>query len=103
MLISGLNVLETVEGALECAEAVEAVGERHGLPVIFKLEDHRKPVALTDRRTASAHSRAPSTVSSTLRPEINTERRAFTEAYVSDDHHHPPPSADGVDSENHST
>jgi len=36
VLISGLNVLETFEGALECAEAVQAVAERHGLPVVFK-------------------------------------------------------------------
>jgi 2-dehydro-3-deoxyphosphooctonate aldolase (KDO 8-P synthase) len=35
-LISGLNVLETLEGALLCAEAVQAVAERHALPVVFK-------------------------------------------------------------------
>jgi len=36
VLISGLNVIETLEGALECAEAVQAVAELHGLSVIFK-------------------------------------------------------------------
>ena len=36
VLISGLNVLETLDGALECAEAVQAVAELHGLPVVFK-------------------------------------------------------------------
>jgi 2-dehydro-3-deoxyphosphooctonate aldolase (KDO 8-P synthase) len=36
VLISGLNVLETLDGALECAEGVRAVAERHGLPAIFK-------------------------------------------------------------------
>jgi 2-dehydro-3-deoxyphosphooctonate aldolase (KDO 8-P synthase) len=35
-LISGLNVIETLEGTLACAHAVQAVAERHGLPVIFK-------------------------------------------------------------------
>jgi 2-dehydro-3-deoxyphosphooctonate aldolase (KDO 8-P synthase) len=36
VLISGLNVLESLEGALDIAEAVQGVAERHGLPVIFK-------------------------------------------------------------------
>ena len=36
LLISGLNVLETLEGALACAHAVCAIAERHGLPAIFK-------------------------------------------------------------------
>jgi len=36
VLISGLNVLETVEGALRCAEAVAAISERHGVPAVFK-------------------------------------------------------------------
>ena len=36
VLISGLNVLETLDGALECAEAVQAVAELHGLSVVFK-------------------------------------------------------------------
>jgi 2-dehydro-3-deoxyphosphooctonate aldolase (KDO 8-P synthase) len=35
-LISGLNVLESLEGALQTAAAVQGVAERHGLPVIFK-------------------------------------------------------------------
>ena len=35
-LISGLNVIETQEGALDCAHAVQALGERHGFPVVFK-------------------------------------------------------------------
>ncbi len=36
VLISGLNVLETLEGALETAETVQEIAERHGLPAIFK-------------------------------------------------------------------
>jgi 2-dehydro-3-deoxyphosphooctonate aldolase (KDO 8-P synthase) len=36
VLISGLNVLETLEGALVCAEAVREIADRHGLPAIFK-------------------------------------------------------------------
>jgi 2-dehydro-3-deoxyphosphooctonate aldolase (KDO 8-P synthase) len=36
VLISGLNVLETLDGALECAGGVQAVAELHGLPVVFK-------------------------------------------------------------------
>jgi len=35
-LISGLNVLETLDGALETAVAVQGVAERHGMPAIFK-------------------------------------------------------------------
>jgi 2-dehydro-3-deoxyphosphooctonate aldolase (KDO 8-P synthase) len=35
-LISGLNVIESLEGALECAQAVQGIAERHGLPVVFK-------------------------------------------------------------------
>jgi 2-dehydro-3-deoxyphosphooctonate aldolase (KDO 8-P synthase) len=35
-LISGLNVLETLDGALETAVAVQGVAERHGMPVVFK-------------------------------------------------------------------
>src|SRR5262249_40073985 len=36
LLISGLNVLESLDGALACAEGVAAVAERHGLPAVFK-------------------------------------------------------------------
>ena len=36
VLISGLNVLETLDGALMCAEAVREIADRHGLPAIFK-------------------------------------------------------------------
>jgi 2-dehydro-3-deoxyphosphooctonate aldolase (KDO 8-P synthase) len=36
VLISGLNVLETLDGALETADAVRGIAERHGLPAIFK-------------------------------------------------------------------
>lgn len=36
VLISGLNVLETLDGALACAEAIVAIGERHGVPAVFK-------------------------------------------------------------------
>jgi len=36
VLISGLNVLETLEGAESCAHAVAAIAERHGLPAVFK-------------------------------------------------------------------
>jgi 2-dehydro-3-deoxyphosphooctonate aldolase (KDO 8-P synthase) len=35
-LLSGLNVIESREATLECAEAVAAVASRHGLPVVFK-------------------------------------------------------------------
>jgi len=35
-LISGLNVLETLDGALNCASAVQALGVRHDVSVIFK-------------------------------------------------------------------
>jgi len=36
VLISGLNVLETMDGTLSCAEAVAGLAEHHGLPVVFK-------------------------------------------------------------------
>ena len=36
VLISGVNVLETLESALECAERVRGIAERHGMPVVFK-------------------------------------------------------------------
>jgi len=36
VLISGLNVLETQDAALACAEAVQAIAERHAFPVVFK-------------------------------------------------------------------
>jgi 2-dehydro-3-deoxyphosphooctonate aldolase (KDO 8-P synthase) len=36
VLISGLNVLETLDGALACAEGVAAIAERHGVPAVFK-------------------------------------------------------------------
>jgi 2-dehydro-3-deoxyphosphooctonate aldolase (KDO 8-P synthase) len=36
VLISGLNVLETLDGALACAEGVREIAERHGLAAIFK-------------------------------------------------------------------
>lgn len=36
VLISGLNVLETLDGALECAASIQAIAERHGLPAVFK-------------------------------------------------------------------
>jgi len=36
VLISGLNVLETLDGALETAEGVRKIADRHGLPAIFK-------------------------------------------------------------------
>jgi 2-dehydro-3-deoxyphosphooctonate aldolase (KDO 8-P synthase) len=36
VLISGLNVIETLDATLECAEAVQGVADRHGLPVVFK-------------------------------------------------------------------
>ena len=36
VLISGLNVLETLDGALLCAEAVRDIADRNGLPAIFK-------------------------------------------------------------------
>ncbi|MBW2666682.1 MAG: 3-deoxy-8-phosphooctulonate synthase [Deltaproteobacteria bacterium] len=34
--ISGLNVLETSDAAVACAEALRALAERHGLPLVFK-------------------------------------------------------------------
>jgi len=36
VLISGLNVLETSEGAVTCAAALRRVAERHALPLVFK-------------------------------------------------------------------
>jgi 2-dehydro-3-deoxyphosphooctonate aldolase (KDO 8-P synthase) len=36
VLISGLNVIESLETTLECAAAVQGVAERHGVPVVFK-------------------------------------------------------------------
>jgi 2-dehydro-3-deoxyphosphooctonate aldolase (KDO 8-P synthase) len=36
VLISGLNVIESLDGALETAEAVQAVAELHRIPVVFK-------------------------------------------------------------------
>ena len=35
-LISGLNVIESLDATLECAELVQGIAERHGLPVVFK-------------------------------------------------------------------
>jgi len=36
VLISGQNVLETLDAALACAEGIAAIAERHGLPAVFK-------------------------------------------------------------------
>ena len=36
LLISGLNVLESLDVALACADGVAAIAERHGLPAVFK-------------------------------------------------------------------
>jgi len=36
LLISGLNVLETLDSALKCAEGVAAIAERHGMSAVFK-------------------------------------------------------------------
>jgi 2-dehydro-3-deoxyphosphooctonate aldolase (KDO 8-P synthase) len=36
LLISGLNVLESLDIALACADGVAALAERHGLPAVFK-------------------------------------------------------------------
>ena len=36
VLISGINVLETPEGAVACAAALQRVAKRHGLPLVFK-------------------------------------------------------------------
>jgi len=36
VLVSGLNVLETLDEALACAEGVATIAERHGLPAVFK-------------------------------------------------------------------
>jgi 2-dehydro-3-deoxyphosphooctonate aldolase (KDO 8-P synthase) len=35
-LISGLNVIESLEATLDCALAVQGVADRHGMPVVFK-------------------------------------------------------------------
>jgi 2-dehydro-3-deoxyphosphooctonate aldolase (KDO 8-P synthase) len=35
-LISGLNVIESLDATLECAEAVQSIADRHGLPIVFK-------------------------------------------------------------------
>jgi 2-dehydro-3-deoxyphosphooctonate aldolase (KDO 8-P synthase) len=36
VLISGLNIIESLDATLETAEAVAGIGDRHELPVIFK-------------------------------------------------------------------
>jgi len=36
LLISGLNVLESLDGALACSHAVAGIADRHGLPAVFK-------------------------------------------------------------------
>ena len=36
LLISGLNVLETLDGALACAHGVQEIAEKHELPLVFK-------------------------------------------------------------------
>ena len=36
LLISGLNVIESLDIALACADGVAAIAERHGLPAVFK-------------------------------------------------------------------
>jgi len=36
VLIAGLNVLETLDGALACAAGIQAVAQRRGLPAVFK-------------------------------------------------------------------
>jgi 2-dehydro-3-deoxyphosphooctonate aldolase (KDO 8-P synthase) len=36
VLISGLNVLETLDETLACAEALAGLAEHHGLPIVFK-------------------------------------------------------------------
>src|SRR3990172_10097692 len=48
VLISGLNVIESLDATLECAEAVAGIADRHGLPVIFK--------ASFDKANRSSHS-----------------------------------------------
>ena len=35
-LVSGLNVIESLEATLDIAHAVQGVAERHGIPVVFK-------------------------------------------------------------------
>lgn len=36
VLISGLNVLESLDDALACGHAVQAIADRHGVPAVFK-------------------------------------------------------------------
>ena len=36
VLIAGLNVIETESGAVACAQALRALADRHGLPLVFK-------------------------------------------------------------------
>ena len=36
VLIAGLNVLEGERAALDCAERVQGLSERHGMPCVFK-------------------------------------------------------------------
>ncbi len=36
LLISGLNVIESLDATLACAEGVAELAERHGLPAVFK-------------------------------------------------------------------
>jgi 2-dehydro-3-deoxyphosphooctonate aldolase (KDO 8-P synthase) len=48
VLISGLNVLESLDNALATAQGVQGVAERHELPVVFK--------ASFDKANRSSHS-----------------------------------------------
>jgi 2-dehydro-3-deoxyphosphooctonate aldolase (KDO 8-P synthase) len=36
VLISGLNVIESLAGTLQCAVAIQGLADRHALPVVFK-------------------------------------------------------------------
>jgi len=36
ILIAGLNVIETLDGTLECAETVQEIAEQHALQLVFK-------------------------------------------------------------------
>jgi 2-dehydro-3-deoxyphosphooctonate aldolase (KDO 8-P synthase) len=36
LLIAGLNVIENLRGALECAHDVQDIADSHGMPVVFK-------------------------------------------------------------------
>ena len=36
VLISGVNVLESLDSALACGHAVQGIAERHGIPAVFK-------------------------------------------------------------------